>query len=366
MEKFHDTLILYYYLKFMHKFLPPKRLPVVFLLLFLTTIFLITVGAYTYFKPQENTNSENTNSENTNSDIAMQRKYWKEKIKQMGTQKAYDLFKIENGQTTPQRQHLYTHIFGELLYEADGIKGIVVCDSTFFFGCYHSFFGRAISQGNDKIVKDLNEECIKKHGPLGTGCQHGIGHGLMEYFGSSRLDKALEACLKIQNLTYLGCSSGVFMEFNSPTIIGDEKVLMQRRDFDKNNPFYPCETIKQYKKSCYFELGQWLSKNPALDLRGRGSLCQTIKNEDDRYSCFMGIGNTIGPDANYARGESIANCKKMPNAEGQTLCLAGLAWSFYANPDTRNDYQTICADLEADKKQVCLERGELTKDKIIL
>ena len=332
-----------------------SKLVIVFLL------FFIVIEVFIYLK---NGFFTNTSQENVVPTVSEQRYYWKEKIRQMGSQRAYDLFKLENQQNEQDVQHTYAHIFGELLYNAEKIEGIGICDATFAFGCYHSFFGQALSRNGDKIVKDLDIECIKKFGPLGTGCQHGIGHGLMENMGPGKLDEALEICSTIQTLTYLGCTSGVFMEYNFPTLIDDASAIVQTRKFDVNNPFHPCESIKsKYQQSCYFELGKWWQEVLDSDFAKMGMLCQTIRTDSKRESCFLGVGYALGHETNYDSSKSKIICQDMPSSEAQMLCLSGVAWSFYAEPGKKDEYQTICSDLSDDRRLVCLDKADLTKAK---
>lgn len=335
-----------------------KSLPVVIFLI----LTALGVAAYLFYS-KSLSNSQKANF----TDISGKRSYWEEKIRTMGAQKAYDLFKKKNNQNHPGVQHYVAHVFGEALYNIEGSGGIAVCDSTFSYGCFHSFFSEAIADEADelmKIAQDFNEECIKKYGPLGLGCQHGIGHGIMQYLGPSRLDEALEVCLKIQTLAYRGCSMGVFMEHFLATIIEGEKVFTIKRDLDKNNPFYPCEEIKQqFKKSCYFQLGQWLVRVPGLGVQSKGKLCHAIKNREHKQSCFLGLGLMIAAITEFDKDLGLGKCKEMPDIDGQIFCVAGLSSGFYVN-NKAAQFQDICSTLSDDKKQICTDKADITKVKM--
>lgn len=180
--------------------------------------------------------------------------FWTKRIKERGPEKAYSELKGTQNQFN-KSQHLAAHIFGEILYNEKGINGLPICDSIYAFGCFHGFFGEAISQRGLGIVEEANRVCIQKGGIKETGCRHGIGYGILEHLGSlsrDQLDKALDICKTIQVPSLLGCTQGVFMEYNFPAA---EEI--QRRQFDEKKSFTPCDTVaSMYKSSCYFELGE--------------------------------------------------------------------------------------------------------------
>src|SRR5688572_19501796 len=180
-------------------------------------------------------------------------------INTKGAARTYKDIQAIMGTSLPSKQHRVAHIFGELLYKKEGLQGIVVCDSNFAFGCYHSFFGSAIAQNGESIVKELDLACVEAHGPMGLGCPHGIGHGLGEYFGSAQVDKQLNICATLTwKGRYMGCQSGVFMEYNTP-VMSDEKIIAPVvRPFNATSPYGICLTVPaQFQPACFLELGAW-------------------------------------------------------------------------------------------------------------
>ena len=74
-------------------------------------------------------------------------KKWIDRIDEIGATLAYEEFKKEyERESSLEVQHMGAHILGELLREELNIEGIKICDDSFQFGCYHSFFGKAISE----------------------------------------------------------------------------------------------------------------------------------------------------------------------------------------------------------------------------
>jgi len=284
-------------------------------------------------------------------------------IDKVGPEKAYEQFKADFADKHFGVQHTAAHVMGELLYEKAGVKGLSVCDSTFAFGCYHSFFGRALAEQGLGIIPELDAACIAKFGPLGTGCQHGIGHGLMEYFSHSGLLSALDSCsATTQKKALFGCTSGVFMEYNVPIIVTDKDAFTQPRALDKTKPYEPCPKLPvKYHESCYYEMAQWWDKenNFKDDYKKIGQLCQAIGEQPSRESCFLGAGNIAAPSSDYKVKEAIAKCKQMPSLESQMTCQSGASWSFYASVTYRNLAADVCKDLPADSQRRCVIKSDL-------
>ncbi|HET7713423.1 MAG TPA: hypothetical protein VFK94_03465 [Patescibacteria group bacterium] len=294
--------------------------------------------------------------------ISEQKAYWSSQITSLGASQAYQLFKDQYKSVGPNTDHPKAHLFGEVLYKKTGPGGITVCDAEFAFGCYHSFFIAAISDRGQEIVLDLDQACLAKFGPLGTGCQHGIGHGLMEYLGGSKLAEALSQCFTFQKLTLLGCTSGVFMEYNFPTITDSESVSTSMRELDQKHPYAPCQDVEaKFQKSCFFELPQWWYQKYDQNSKVMGELCQKLESTPRDY-CFRGLGNTLGARVSYDLEEGLAKCGLMPTNYGTTYCRAGLSWSFFAEPTKRTTSKLPCQSLTEADQNICLEKSDLTKE----
>lgn len=293
---------------------------------------------------------------------------WSVRIDAVGAAAAYEEYKQEYANKHFGVQHTVAHIMGELLYETLGLDGLAVCDSTFSFGCYHSFFGQALAAHGTAIVKKLNEICLNKYGQYGTGCQHGIGHGLLEYFGHSQLVKALETCSQTTRITAIhGCTSGVFMEYNVPIIVTENSATTETRKIDFNKPYDPCpDLIHQFQQSCYYELPQWWDKVTTYngDYLKIGQLCSALNDEKNREFCFLGVGNVAAPSSQYVVDETIKKCEKMPTFDEQVICRSGASWSFFAAVDHREKAAAVCEGLEADISHRCVEKSDLIGNRL--
>lgn len=283
---------------------------------------------------------------------------WQSRIDTVGSEQAYEEYKEEYTPRSFKIQHITAHLIGELLYENEGIKGLVICDEAFAFGCYHSFFGRAISENGVGIVSELDRACLEKYGAIGTGCQHGIGHGILEYMGHNKLVAALETCeMTTQANPLFGCTSGVFMEYNIPVIISEKEIYADIREPVKGNLYAPCNTIapERFKRSCYFELVEWWSHVLNKDFQEIGRMCERVPGESYREGCYLNIGN-IGVSSNDYNLENIINiCKKMPHSEGKTLCRIGAAWRLFGIEKHRELGDELCQNTDKNLKYKCYQ-----------
>ncbi len=286
-------------------------------------------------------------------DVSGQRHFWENRLREEGSVKAYQEFKNQYAQSDFSTQHLAAHLFGQLLYQIEAIDGIAVCDDSFSFGCYHSFFGSAISDKGLKVLPELDRVCTaNKTGAV--ACQHGIGHGLLEYMGTSKLTEALNACSTLAPLDpYFSCYSGVFMEYNVPIIINETSASVTVRQLNPANLFDPCDKIDdKFKQSCFYNLPQLWDKGLNKDYSQIGRLCTLVENTRDRIACFNGIGSVAAPSSSYDVLETTAKCQEIPDKEGKQFCRIRASWAFFSTGKHKEAF-TFCEDLSADMKKDC-------------
>src|SRR3989344_4146744 len=82
---------------------------------------------------------------------------WQKRLNEVSPDTAYHEFKIEYHYKTPEIQHKAAHLFGGVLYQKAGIEGITVCDPQYAFGCYHSFFSKAIIDKGINVLIQLDQ-----------------------------------------------------------------------------------------------------------------------------------------------------------------------------------------------------------------
>lgn len=323
---------------------------------------VVAVLGFTYFKLVD---SKPTAISEKSGIFARENKYWSERLDSVGSEKAHSELKEKLASEDYPRQHTIAHLFGTLLYEKTGTKGVSVCDQMFGFGCFHGFFARALSLEGEKAVAKMNEACFAKFGMASQGCQHGIGHGVIEYRGRNNLAQALEDCkMTTQTRKIFGCTSGVFMEYNIPIILSDEQaedINITQRPYDKNNSYYPCNEVKEeFRESCYFEISQYWRQVFERDYKPVGELCQGVKSPYYKEVCFLGLGHVLAPGTGYNTIEAIDECEVMPNREAEILCRAGSAWSFFGNLETRPDFKKLCEEgLTSTETALCIDKADL-------
>lgn len=293
-----------------------------------------------------------------------QQQFWPKRIDEVGATFAYKEFKEKYGSYNFGTQHAGAHVFGEALYESEDIEGVAICDSTFSFGCYHSFFLEALSEHGRNIVLEMDKACIEKYGVGGVGCQHGIGHGLVQYLGPDKLVEALEVCATLAWKNPLfGCQGGVFMEYTLPTIFDLENSVLSVKDIDDNNPYDVCPQLPdKFQEACYYSLGQWWEKSFAYEKMGQ--LCARVADSKKREACYLGIGNIVAPSSNYNIQGAIDSCRKMPDFEGELVCRAGASWAFFALPEMRSDSLKLCEGFENDDSEhLCAQKSDLVGER---
>lgn len=289
--------------------------------------------------------------------------YWDQQIENHGAEAAYAEFKIKNAQSPERGRHLSAHIIGEKIFQTEGVSGIRFCDASFSFGCYHGFFGQVFSRQGVESLTELDSVCIRAFGSLGTGCQHGIGHGILEYVGYQHIAKALELCEKTtRSAPLLGCVSGVFMEYNMPLVGISDALVPENRPFSEETADEPCRLINNsYKKSCYFEIGGWLESSLYNDDARVGTTCRTF-SEEWRSLCFQGFGAMIPQREGYDVEKSKGVCDVFGGEDG-LYCRAGVAWAMYSVPEYRAKTESACAYSDELLRARCMKLADLTEGK---
>jgi hypothetical protein len=281
-----------------------------------------------------------------------ERNEWKSDIERYGIAKAYEMFKKDAEGKPYGIQHTFAHIFGELIYDEEGIEGISKCDPTFAYGCYHSFSGKAILEHGLSVVKGLDSACVLSTGRVSLGCLHGIGHGILGYVGYDRLDDALEACKKTSWKGALGgCPGGVFMEYNFHTM--ESVTSAKARDLDRENMYAPCDSVAHsFKQECMYYQAIWWVQVLRKDYPAIGNLCGAVADTPQREACFRGLGESVASRSSFSVEEAKKGCS-FADARSELLCREGAWRAFFADERTRPQATSVCADLPGESKYLC-------------
>ncbi|HYE22300.1 MAG TPA: hypothetical protein VD998_01780 [Verrucomicrobiae bacterium] len=265
------------------------------------------------------------------------------------SQLAYENFKQDYANNSSR--HTLAHVFGEELYVSEGYNGVAVCDDTFEFGCYHGFFSAGLSSGDMNEIYKFDEACKSKWGEKFLPCQHGIGHGILSQ--GMDLNEALEWCKKITWHPTGGCTSGVFMEYNFPTLTDHSGTAPRKLSGD--NYYSPCDKVSvDFVNGCYFELPQWWLSVVNRDFGKMGQLCNDVESGNGRQWCFYGIGNYAAANSNFNISSTITICDSIDVKDGQNWCRESAAWLYLPKANQAENVKALCGKIPE-----CLQRLKL-------
>lgn len=293
--------------------------------------------------------------------LSGERAYWTKRIKDVGAEAAFRELKNKYINDSHGRRHTMTHLFGEILFNTQGVSGVTMCDNSNEFGCFHGFFTTAVRQKGESIIHELDQACLDKYGITDHGCQHGIGHGILEYYGSNRLVEALDLC---SGLTWKGdiggCGGGVFMEYNMPTLIGKDEVETGLRPMKDGQPYEPCDSLpKKYFNNCLYNQVQWWGQIYDHDFVKLGQLCSGRKDIEEQRVCYRGIGQIAAPTSNYSTEKTIQNCNLLPSDEAVILCRQQASWSTYASLPDAERAPFVCEGMGAEFRKGCVSSADV-------
>lgn len=255
-------------------------------------------------------------------------------------------------------QHMAFHYFGEVLYEEEGANGLPLCENWYGFGCFHGFLLTAIDIEGYQVVPLLDEACAQANKTIMDieTCHHGIGHGLVEFAGRDA-DEAVEVCDMVHHVyEKLGCASGVFMEYFSPTQSEKRIQVVGAPEFDKDNPLNVCRDYTGLRlATCLFEIHPWWQNVAKYDPQTVEKMCNSVEDEEAREFCLIGYGNFKGPIVDQA----LPFCDQFVDPESHALCRAGIFWSAEHFNDEK-DPMKACRDLPEQYRQFCVEKGRFT------
>lgn len=267
----------------------------------------------------------------------------------------YARYKAENANKPFAEQHLAAHRMGQELYEQLGIEGFGVCDESFAFGCYHAFFGGAIADKGTSIVGELADACKERFGENSTGCEHGIGHGLVEQFGREELFAALTLCDDTrQKSSLFGCTGGVFMEYNSAITFPNGDAVVDVREPDPDNLHAPCTDVpEKYRTSCYFEIGLWWKQVLGGDYARVGNMCRDAATAVEQDACARGWGTVVAENVAYDPEKAGAFCGAIQDAALADACMMGVALRFFGTGTHDGEGLRMCDLIRGSLSREC-------------
>ncbi len=282
--------------------------------------------------------------------------YWKSRISQIGGASAYAELTANVSALDPSTQHLDAHTFGGALFDIEGLSGISVCDDRFSYGCYHEFIGQALLADGLSVLPTMRTACNKSKAP--TPCLHGIGHGLLAYFGygPADLQKAADICAEVAPVSRQGCFGGAFMEYNIRTMTG----LYNVRPLD-DALFAPCDMFSgAVAESCMYYQPQWWwsvlpegkSSDKSVVFTRMVSLC---RGRLEQRACLEGVGLMVPASVSYDSVRAISLCKDVTDSLNEdAYCASGAAFVF-AGTSREVQAQAVCASLTEEGSLFCTQ-----------
>ena len=335
-------------------------------------VIFFVVGLYILTQEASGLRQFTVDTENDSSVVSFEINYFEERerlledIHTYGAQKAYDIFKEDTKEfREPQVQHLISHVMGELLYDTEGVDGLVVCDASFSSGCYHTFFGKSIAEEGEQIISEFSRICVDMYGPLEDKCRHGIGHGILVFLGAEELSEALILCDRFVQRDIFGCTSGVFMEYFfmeyfTPTSDTESYNKVVQELFNENEPYALCSSVlEHFQESCYYEIVNLWNIVFRQDYEKIKELCTGIINSNSkRELCFLGLGGIIVSSYNFNINRIITFCESIRVSGASDICKVGASWHLYIldSQEYKDGSDRICKTLDRyPDKYVCEE-----------
>ncbi len=185
--------------------------------------------------------------------------------------------------------HFISHEIGHISFEEipdimTNIKQVdgSICRGGFYHGVISSYFHNIKEMGKD--FPSVDGICNDLRGTSNyQDCIHGVGHGLVHYYGED-LNSAVSECNQLSFYHNILCIKGVMMQYTD-------------------------NEITRYGKS---------SENLS-------NLCQQDDlNASDYQQCAMSIGSTLAFHTNHSLDESAKYCEQITNEKEEKYCLEGL------------------------------------------
>jgi hypothetical protein len=303
-------------------------------------------------------------SENNQRNITETKKSMEEMVREQGAEETYEAVKEEASKKDIQSAHTHVHLLGEVFYNELGMDGVRFCDSSYDYACYHGIFLQAIATEGTDILENAKEDC--RLSPSLIRCYHGIGHGLMEYYGPKKINQALLACPDVPGAKLFGCQEGVFMQFAFADRFSEGRNTKQedpriQPGMNTQDLYSTCEEAPEEDRlSCYYFMPQWWAATTKEDYKRLGEICEGISDEMYKTACFLKTGTEISDRGKLNVDRSVSNCRLMPSLKAEALCRGGIAWSLYVNP-SKTDPMFMCEDLTSENKKICIDGFDFVK-----
>jgi hypothetical protein len=308
--------------------------------------------------------------------ISAATEHWKQLIETKGPQAAHDAMVAEAINTGEGTQHTLSHTFGSALYEAGGPAYAPYCGLEFLYGCYHQFFGLAISEFGLPVMKSLQTPCATA--PVNEGsCAHGAGHAILSTYGYTpdAFAKTAKDCTALYDKPWdrVFCVGGATMEYNFREVLEGDKRSM--RPFVEATAFEPClSAAPEFQKECLYQLPPWwyssLASTPierSEVYKKLGVMCREfagLTHAELIPACFAGIGMSVAGDE-YFKPAGIAGACDLAGATSneRLYCLSHAAQRFYLEKVPQKENVCVALGLIGADESFCEKYMSTPRDK---
>lgn len=254
--------------------------------------------------------------------------------------------------------HEFAHIIGNSIYSKYGLDGIIECDATFAYGCYHGVSEEFLKKDGVSSVLKVQKRCIEIYPPQVsmnyTGCIHGMGHGLLTWEGLN-VEKALMDCDILDTAYRNFCYDGVFME---------NSFISQKTDFDFKNVWDFCGNLdERYGYNCARYQAQVIMASVGSDIIAIEKGCDLAPKDIFRTACVESLGYFISQTARGNEEEIKKSCFSMANEENRNICViaASRETIFQQYKDWEIISESLCANLKGKWKDDCIRSNNQVK-----
>lgn len=253
--------------------------------------------------------------------------------------------------------HSWAHELGETAVR-DGASGneiINYCVHTCLDGCFNGAGHAYVATHSD--LSDVNNFCNPENMQVDNKkkdtCFHGIGHGLVDIFGTN-IAKDIGYCDLITDKEGKAqCSHAIFMMFNSLPIsrIQVDEIPENMVDFcDRLNP--------SYQNYCY-DFSGYLTYGKTKDIKKAFINCNGVPDKN-RLECFRRIGDILYLMDPRKEPNLLAQQCKIGTQEEVLWCSLGIGKLLItdANSPPEKSFE-VCSSFEGELKLSCYkELGE--------
>jgi len=196
--------------------------------------------------------------------------------------------------------HFVSHEIGHAAFikNQDIFKSLMgmdgtICRGGYFHGVLASYF-HDIKESSATFPDSLSAICDDLIGSSNyQDCVHGLGHGLVHYFGDD-LKSSLEFCHDMSFYQNRLCIKGVMMQFT------DDQLT--RQGISKENISNLCDSSQLDRLDfleCSMSIGTTLAFVSNHDFEKGSELCSLIQNDETRNYCINGLTAEIEDSEKY-------------------------------------------------------------------